>query len=77
MLLVSEFIRCSPSLSGAIRVNPWNIDVVVEVMNVDISIPEAEVQLSSYEGFNVMKTIKSKYLSMTKLTNYSLNNNLS
>ncbi|KAL8226271.1 hypothetical protein R6Q59_000186 [Mikania micrantha] len=25
MLVVSEFIGCSPSLTGAIRVNPWNV----------------------------------------------------
>ena len=27
MIVVSEFIGCSPSLSGAIRVNPWNVQV--------------------------------------------------
>ncbi|VVB12586.1 unnamed protein product [Arabis nemorensis] len=32
MLVVSEFIGCSPSFSGAIRVNPWNIDAVTEAM---------------------------------------------
>eukprot|EP00198_Chlamydomonas_reinhardtii_P008729 XP_001698066.1 trehalose-6-phosphate synthase/phosphatase [Chlamydomonas reinhardtii] len=26
MLVVSEFVGCSPSLSGAIRVNPWSVD---------------------------------------------------
>lgn len=25
MLIVSEFVGCSPSLSGALRVNPWNV----------------------------------------------------
>eukprot|EP01025_Chloroclados_australasicus_P000064 TRINITY_DN10033_c0_g2_i3.p2 TRINITY_DN10033_c0_g2~~TRINITY_DN10033_c0_g2_i3.p2 ORF type:complete len:720 (+),score=61.27 TRINITY_DN10033_c0_g2_i3:54-2213(+) len=28
MLVVSEFVGCSPSLSGAIRVNPWSIESV-------------------------------------------------
>lgn len=28
MLVVSEFVGCSPSLSGAIRVNPWSIGAV-------------------------------------------------
>lgn len=27
-LVVSEFVGCSPSLSGAIRVNPWSIEAV-------------------------------------------------
>lgn len=45
MLVVSEFIGCSPSLSGAIRVNPWNIDAVAEAMDSALVIPEAEKQL--------------------------------
>ncbi|KAF6264985.1 trehalose-6-phosphate synthase/phosphatase [Scenedesmus sp. NREL 46B-D3] len=32
MLVVSEFVGCSPSLSGAIRVNPWSIDAVADAM---------------------------------------------
>jgi trehalose 6-phosphate synthase/phosphatase len=45
MLVVSEFIGCSPSLSGAIRVNPWNIEATAEAMNEAISMPEQEKQL--------------------------------
>ncbi|KAK4399733.1 putative alpha,alpha-trehalose-phosphate synthase [UDP-forming] 9 [Sesamum angolense] len=45
MLVVSEFIGCSPSLSGAIRVNPWDIDSVAEAMNMAITMPDAEKQL--------------------------------
>ncbi|KAL0385573.1 UNVERIFIED_CONTAM: putative alpha,alpha-trehalose-phosphate synthase [UDP-forming] 9 [Sesamum radiatum] len=45
MLVVSEFIGCSPSLSGAIRVNPWDIDAVAEAMNTAITMPDAEKQL--------------------------------
>jgi len=26
MLVVSEFVGCTPSLSGALRVNPWNVE---------------------------------------------------
>ncbi|GAB2269866.1 Probable alpha,alpha-trehalose-phosphate synthase [UDP-forming] 9 [Dionaea muscipula] len=44
-LVVSEFIGCSPSLSGAIRVNPWNIDAVAEAINVAIKMPDMEKQL--------------------------------
>ena len=32
MLVVSEFVGCSPSLSGAIRVNPWNIDHTADAL---------------------------------------------
>ncbi|KAF8392951.1 hypothetical protein HHK36_021191 [Tetracentron sinense] len=45
MIIVSEFIGCSPSLSGAIRVNPWNIDAVSDAMNLAISMPEVEKQM--------------------------------
>ncbi|XP_077238245.1 putative alpha,alpha-trehalose-phosphate synthase [UDP-forming] 9 [Tasmannia lanceolata] len=45
IIVVSEFIGCSPSLSGAIRVNPWNIDAVSDAMNLAITMPEAEKQL--------------------------------
>ncbi|XP_047963284.1 probable alpha,alpha-trehalose-phosphate synthase [UDP-forming] 8 [Salvia hispanica] len=44
-LVVSEFIGCSPSLSGAIRVNPWDIDAVAEAMNMAITMADAEKQL--------------------------------
>eukprot|EP00798_Chlamydomonas_sp_ICE-L_P015885 gene15885-22013_t len=30
MLVVSEFVGCSPSLSGAIRVNPWSVESVAD-----------------------------------------------
>ncbi|XP_075484758.1 alpha,alpha-trehalose-phosphate synthase [UDP-forming] 5-like [Primulina tabacum] len=45
MLVVSEFIGCSPSLSGAIRVNPWNIDTVAEAMDSALIFPEQEKQM--------------------------------
>ncbi|XP_054807675.1 probable alpha,alpha-trehalose-phosphate synthase [UDP-forming] 11 isoform X2 [Prosopis cineraria] len=45
VIIVSEFIGCSPSLSGAIRVNPWNVDEVSEAMNLAITLPEAEKNL--------------------------------
>ncbi|CAI9772751.1 unnamed protein product [Fraxinus pennsylvanica] len=45
MLVISEFIGCSPSLSGAIRVNPWNVESTAEAMNEAISMAESERQL--------------------------------
>ncbi|KAL7111205.1 hypothetical protein ACP275_05G073800 [Erythranthe tilingii] len=45
MLVVSEFIGCSPSLSGAIRVNPWNIDSVAEAMDTALMVSEQEKQM--------------------------------
>ncbi|KAF2312968.1 hypothetical protein GH714_002252 [Hevea brasiliensis] len=45
MLVISEFIGCSPSLSGAIRVNPWNIDAVADAMDCALEMAEPEKQL--------------------------------
>ncbi|GAA0150040.1 hypothetical protein LIER_09066 [Lithospermum erythrorhizon] len=45
MLVVSEFIGCSPSLSGAIRVNPWDIESVAEAMSMAINMSDSEKQL--------------------------------
>ncbi|KAI7737013.1 hypothetical protein M8C21_032545, partial [Ambrosia artemisiifolia] len=45
VIIVSEFIGCSPSLSGAIRVNPWNIESVTEAMSLAIMMPDSEKKL--------------------------------
>ncbi|TKY55184.1 alpha,alpha-trehalose-phosphate synthase of UDP-forming 9 [Spatholobus suberectus] len=44
-LVVSEFVGCSPSLSGAIRVNPWDINAVADALNLAITMPSGEKQL--------------------------------
>ncbi|KAK6242049.1 Glycosyl transferase [Theobroma cacao] len=56
MLVVSEFIGCSPSLSGAIRVNPWDIDAVAEALNTAITIPESEKQLRHEKHYRYVST---------------------
>ncbi|KAJ4981834.1 hypothetical protein NE237_032671 [Protea cynaroides] len=56
MLVVSEFIGCSPSLSGAIRVNPWNVDATAEAMNEAISMSEAEQQLRHEKHYRYVST---------------------
>ncbi|KAH9776089.1 putative alpha/alpha-trehalose-phosphate synthase 9 [Citrus sinensis] len=45
MLVISEFIGCSPSLSGAIRVNPWDIDAVADALHDAITMSDVEKQL--------------------------------
>ena len=45
MLVVSEFVGCSPSLSGAIRVNPWSIESVRDAIYAAIRLPPAERML--------------------------------
>ncbi|KAJ6923548.1 hypothetical protein NC652_017009 [Populus alba x Populus x berolinensis] len=44
-LIVSEFIGCSPSLSGAHRVNPWDVGAVADAMYVGIHMKDEEKHL--------------------------------
>ncbi|KAL6969478.1 putative alpha,alpha-trehalose-phosphate synthase [UDP-forming] 9 [Sarracenia purpurea var. burkii] len=55
-LVVSEFIGCSPSLSGAIRVNPWDIDSVAEAMNLAITMPDSEKHLRHEKHFRYVSS---------------------
>ena len=45
MLVVSEFVGCSPSVSGAIRVNPWSIDSLADGIYTAIKMPASERHL--------------------------------
>ncbi|KAM3255592.1 hypothetical protein ACQJBY_048674 [Aegilops geniculata] len=63
MLVVSEFIGCSPSLSGAIRVNPWNIDTTAEAMNESIALSENEKQLRHEKHYRYVSTHDVAYWS--------------
>ncbi|XP_047978594.1 alpha,alpha-trehalose-phosphate synthase [UDP-forming] 6-like isoform X1 [Salvia hispanica] len=61
MLVVSEFIGCSPSLSGAIRVNPWNIDAVAEAMESAIVMEEPEKRLRHEKHYKYVSTHDVSY----------------
>ncbi|CAN6327599.1 unnamed protein product [Urochloa humidicola] len=63
MLVVSEFIGCSPSLSGAIRVNPWNIETTAEALNEAISMSEQEKQLRHGKHYRYVSTHDVAYWS--------------
>ncbi|XP_059663272.1 probable alpha,alpha-trehalose-phosphate synthase [UDP-forming] 7 [Cornus florida] len=67
MLVVSEFIGCSPSLSGAIRVNPWNVEATAEAMNEAISISEPEKQLRHEKHYRYVSTHDVAYWSRSFL----------
>ncbi|KAF5756408.1 putative alpha,alpha-trehalose-phosphate synthase (UDP-forming), Trehalose-phosphatase [Helianthus annuus] len=67
MLVVSEFIGCSPSLSGAIRVNPWNVEATAEAMNEAISMSEAEKQLRHEKHYRYVSTHNVGYWSKSFL----------
>ncbi|KAL3532914.1 hypothetical protein ACH5RR_006435 [Cinchona calisaya] len=56
IIIVSEFIGCSPSLSGAIRVNPWNIDSVANAMNLAVTMPDAEKEIRHMKHYNYIRS---------------------
>ncbi|KAG2303710.1 hypothetical protein Bca52824_032361 [Brassica carinata] len=56
MLVVSEFIGCSPSLSGAIRVNPWDVGAVAEAVNLALKMSEAEKRLRHEKHYHYVST---------------------
>ncbi|XP_057428128.1 alpha,alpha-trehalose-phosphate synthase [UDP-forming] 5-like [Lotus japonicus] len=56
MLVVSEFIGCSPSLSGAIRVNPWNIDAVADAMDSALRVHESEKKMRHEKHYRYVST---------------------
>ena len=62
-LVVSEFIGCSPSLSGAIRVNPWDIDAVADALNMAITMPSIEKQLGHEKHYRYVSSHDVAYWS--------------
>uniref|UniRef100_A0A0E0AW07 Trehalose 6-phosphate phosphatase n=1 Tax=Oryza glumipatula TaxID=40148 RepID=A0A0E0AW07_9ORYZ len=55
-IIVSEFVGCSPSLSGAIRVNPWNVDDVADAMNTALRMSDGEKQLRQEKHYRYVST---------------------
>ncbi|KAK4779970.1 hypothetical protein SAY87_016076 [Trapa incisa] len=56
MLVVSEFIGCSPSLSGALRVNPWDTDAVSDALNLALTICDIEKHVRHEKHYKYVKT---------------------
>ncbi|XP_058112275.1 probable alpha,alpha-trehalose-phosphate synthase [UDP-forming] 9 [Magnolia sinica] len=61
MLVVSEFIGCSPSLSGAIRVNPWNVEDVADALYKAVTMPEPEKQLRHEKHYRYVSSHNVAY----------------
>mmetsp|Transcript_34490 Transcript_34490/g.97716 ORF Transcript_34490/g.97716 Transcript_34490/m.97716 type:complete len:872 (+) Transcript_34490:312-2927(+) len=56
MLVVSEFVGCSPSLSGAIRVNPWSLEAVSDGMYSAIKMPLKDRQARHEKHWRYVST---------------------
>ncbi|EPS68578.1 hypothetical protein M569_06190 [Genlisea aurea] len=67
MLVVSEFVGCSPSLSGAIRINPWNVEATAEALNDAISLPESEKEVRHEKHYRYVSTHDVAYWSRSFL----------
>ncbi|XP_075089295.1 putative alpha,alpha-trehalose-phosphate synthase [UDP-forming] 9 [Nicotiana tabacum] len=65
MLVVSEFIGCSPSLSGAIRVNPWDIEAVAEALNWAITISDSEKVLRHEKHYRYVSSHDVAYWALS------------
>lgn len=61
MLVVSEFVGCSPSLSGALRVNPWDIEASADALYKAISLPVQERVVRHEKHFRYVKEHNSAY----------------
>ena len=62
-LVLSEFIGCSPSLSGAIRVNPWDVDAVADSMYSALTMPDSEKHLRHKKHYQYISTHDVAYWS--------------
>ncbi|KAK2965340.1 hypothetical protein RJ640_013803 [Escallonia rubra] len=67
MIIVSEFIGCSPSLTGAIRVNPWNVEATAESMNEAMSMSDSDQQLRHEKHYRYVSTHDVAYWSRSFL----------
>ncbi|KAE9597992.1 hypothetical protein Lal_00029608 [Lupinus albus] len=61
MLVVSEFIGCSPSLSGAIRVNPWDVGAVSDALYSAITMCDSEKHLRHEKHYRYVSSHDMAY----------------
>ncbi|WVZ78127.1 hypothetical protein U9M48_025889, partial [Paspalum notatum var. saurae] len=54
-VVLSEFAGCSPSLGGAIRVNPWNLDGVADAMRAAITMSAEEKQARHRSNYGFLR----------------------
>ncbi|CAO2813259.1 unnamed protein product [Amaranthus hypochondriacus] len=67
MLVISEFIGCSPSLSGAIRINPWDVEATGEGMNEAISVRDSDKELRHEKHYRYVEAHNVAYWSKSFL----------
>mmetsp|Transcript_22797 Transcript_22797/g.49979 ORF Transcript_22797/g.49979 Transcript_22797/m.49979 type:complete len:855 (-) Transcript_22797:139-2703(-) len=55
MLVVSEFVGCTPSLSGALRINPWNVEDTADHLYHAITMSQPERVVRHEQHFRYIK----------------------
>ncbi|CAL5012763.1 unnamed protein product [Urochloa decumbens] len=55
-IVLSEFVGCSPSLSGAVRVNPWNVEDVAQGMITALTLNEQDRQMRQEKHYRYVLT---------------------
>lgn len=70
MIVVSEFIGCSPSLSGAIRVNPWNIEHLADALNSAITMSDNEQFLRHEKHYRYVSTHDVGYWAQSFMSDF-------
>ncbi|CAL5001839.1 unnamed protein product [Urochloa decumbens] len=55
-IVLSEFVGCSPSLSGAVHVNPWNVEDVAQGMISALTLNEQDRQMRQEKHYRYVLT---------------------
>eukprot|EP00871_Galdieria_phlegrea_P000041 jgi/Galph1/1037/GphlegSOOS_G5765.1 len=61
VLILSEFAGSAQSLSGAIRVNPWNIEELATAIHEALSMPKREREMKHWKLFRYVTTHTAEY----------------
>ncbi|KAK4522953.1 hypothetical protein GAYE_PCTG32G0843 [Galdieria yellowstonensis] len=61
VLILSEFAGSAQSLSGAIRVNPWNIEELANAIHEALSMPRREREIKHWKLYRYVTTHTAEY----------------
>ncbi|KAL1802944.1 hypothetical protein ACET3Z_031591 [Daucus carota] len=61
VLIIYEYVGCSPSLSGTIGINPWGISFVAEAMRSTISMDDFLRQLRQEQNYSYVQSLDVAY----------------
>lgn len=62
VLILSEFAGSAQSLSGAIRVNPWNIEELANAIHEALSMPRREREIKHWKLYRYVCDVFMRYV---------------